>query len=275
MEPPACRDAVPIDASSVVVHRAVGEALPVVASLPHGGTHVPVRFARNLLQPAGQLWSDWHTAELYDFLPAMGVTTVAARWSRFVADVNRPPDRPPFAPFWTGIVASTTTDGRPLYRPEPTEEELAERIRCAWWPFHAAVDRVLAAALTRSDRVLLLDLHSFGMPAPADVVLGDRHGRSLRPTAAQGIAAAFTQAGFEVAWNEPFAGGWTVQRLADRAEVDAVQIELSQHAYLPSADVDARRHPPAVDPTKLAAAQRRLARVIHALAAQTQTDTRA
>jgi N-formylglutamate amidohydrolase len=85
----------------------------VVATLPHGGTDVPGRFADGLLRPAAQLWSDWHTGELHDFLPDLGIETVAAGWSRFVADVNRPPDRPRSAPFLTGVLSSTTTHGEP------------------------------------------------------------------------------------------------------------------------------------------------------------------
>lgn len=64
MELPSCRGVDPLEASSVAVCDAIGEALPIVATVPHGGTLVPGRFAADLLEPARQLWSDWHTAEL-------------------------------------------------------------------------------------------------------------------------------------------------------------------------------------------------------------------
>lgn len=255
--------------SSVVVRPAVGRPLPIIATIPHGGTFVPERFAKDLMVPVAHLWSDWYTRELYEFLPSLGITTIAAGWSRFVADVNRQPDRPLFAPFWSGIVASTTTDGEALYRNEPGEAELAERVRSAWEPFHARVDSVIASTLRRSRRLLVLDLHSFGMPLQADIVLGDRHGQTLSPAAAAAIDGAV--AGFEVAWNDPFPGGWTVQRLGHRSEVDAVQLELSQRMYLPSEDIDARRHPPRLGPEKLAGTQQRLSEFISTLARHLET----
>ncbi|WP_240647609.1 N-formylglutamate amidohydrolase [Burkholderia lata] len=41
--------------------------------------------------------TDWFLAELYAFLPEMGITTIMATHSRYVEDVNRDPGQAPWA----------------------------------------------------------------------------------------------------------------------------------------------------------------------------------
>ena len=69
--------------------------IPLLVSIPHTGTRVPdaiaADFASDYIRSLPM--TDWHLHHLYDFLPALGVTTIYATYSRFVADLNRPPDR--------------------------------------------------------------------------------------------------------------------------------------------------------------------------------------
>lgn len=230
-------------------------AVPVVCCLPHGGLHYPPELAGPLAVSPDILWSDWLTRELYAFLPDLGITTVSTAYSRFVADVNRDPAGEQHGGFWTSVVAARMPRGRPIYRRPLTPDEIGNRIRLAHAPFHDALDAAVESLLARFPRVLLLDLHSFGIGLGGDVILGDRHGVTARPAAVRLVANALAAQGLDVRMNQRFAGGWTVRRFAAHDRVDAVQVELSQRRYL---DLGRRAYP---DPPPLgdfAATQRLL-----------------
>ena len=206
--------------------------VPVVACLPHDGTEFPAELCAGLAVDPSLLWSDWLTRDLYDFLPELGITTVTTRFSRFVADVNRDPAGQRFGPLRTSVVAERLSDGRPVYHTPPGTAELQRRIDLVHRPYHHALDAVIAAHLRTAPRVLVLDLHSFGAPVDADVVLGDRRGATAAPEITGALRQAFTGNGFAVRVNERYAGGWTVRRFAGYPRVDAVQIELNKRCYL-------------------------------------------
>jgi N-formylglutamate amidohydrolase len=204
----------------------------VVACLPHGGREYPAEFTGDLLVSPDILWSDWLTRELYAFLPALGVTTVATTLSRFVADVNRDPGGEQHGRFWTSVVTAEMPDGRPVYRRPLAAAEIRRRIALAHEPFHRALDEVIERMLRRFPRLLLLDLHSFGVDLDADVILGDRRGVTAQEAALTALEGAFTGQGFRVRRNERFTGGWTIRRFAGHDRVDAVQVELNRRCYL-------------------------------------------
>ena len=65
---------------------------PLVVSMPHVGTFIPHRVGRDLTDCAARRPdTDWHLPRLYDFLAALDATVIAANFSRYVVDVNRPP----------------------------------------------------------------------------------------------------------------------------------------------------------------------------------------
>lgn len=216
------------------------EPVPVVACLPHGGLDYPAELTGPLAVSPGVLWSDWLTQDLYAFLPELGITTVSTPFSRFVADVNRDPDGEQHGGFWTSVVAARMPRGRAVYRRPLSTAEIAHRIQLAHAPFHRALDGAIERLLSRFPRVLLLDLHSFGVGLDGDVILGDRHGATARPAAITLVAGALSAAGFDVRLNQRFAGGWTVRRFAGHGAVDAIQVELNQRRYL---DLDHRTYP--------------------------------
>jgi N-formylglutamate amidohydrolase len=234
----------------------------LVLSVPHGGTLVPASCAEGLRVPPEQLWSDWRTAELFDLTAELVVPTVVARLSRFVADPNRPPIEPLHGDFWSTAIPARDPAGARLYEHPLTSEELQRRLELAHVPFHRALDRAVAAALRRHPRVLLLDLHSFGLPLGADVVLGDGNGATAGAAASDRVEMAFNRAGFTVARNLRFTGGWIVRRWAEVERVDALQVELDQRRYLENSDIEENRPHPRLDVTGWATTRRALATVI-------------
>jgi N-formylglutamate deformylase len=207
-------------------------AVPIIACLPHGGRDFPTELASDLAISPDVLWSDWMTRELYSFLPDVGITTITTTLSRFVADVNRDPAAELSGGFWTSVVAARTPGGQPVYRRQLRPAEIRQRIRIAHEPFHRALDAAIQRLLRRFPRLLLLDLHSFGMPLAGDVILGDRNGATARPETVQLLSEALTRNGLSVRLNERFSGGWLVRRFARHDLIDAIQIELNQRCYL-------------------------------------------
>jgi N-formylglutamate amidohydrolase len=236
-----------------------GQAAPVVACLPHGGLTYPSELTSALAVRPEILWSDWLTRELYEFLPELGITTVATGFSRFVADVNRDPGGEQHGGFWTSVVAARMPNGRAIYHRPLTTAEISYRIRLAHEPFHHALDQAIARLLAGSSRVLLLDLHSFGAGLDGDVILGDRHGSTAAPAAIEMVAGSLGAAGLDVRRNQRFAGGWTVKRFAAHERVDAIQVELNQRRYL---DLENRRYPQAPPLGDFGGAQRQLRQVL-------------
>ena len=65
---------------------------PVLISLPHVGTDIPLDIAKTMTDAAHEVAdTDWHLDRLYNFAPALGVGFLAATQSRYVIDLNRDP----------------------------------------------------------------------------------------------------------------------------------------------------------------------------------------
>src|SRR6185369_2500402 len=123
---------------------------PLLVSMPHTGTHVPEPLLRRMTAEARLLPdTDWHLERLYDFLDELGASVLVATHSRYVVDLNRPPDNANLYPGQdtTPLVPLDTFHKKPLYRPgfPPSQEEVAERIRVYWQPYHGRLHEALAA----------------------------------------------------------------------------------------------------------------------------------
>jgi N-formylglutamate deformylase len=232
-----------------------GPPAPVIACLPHGGREFPAALTDDLAVSPGVLWSDWLTRELYAFLPELGITTITTGFSRFVADVNRDPATGQNGGFWSCVISPKMPRGEPLYRRALSPGQISQRLRLAHEPFHQALDDAVGALLGQFPRLLVLDLHSFGVDLGGDVILGDRRGRTAQPAAMALVAGALAGQGLSVLANERFIGGWTVRRFAGHPRVDAIQVELNQRCYL---DLAARRYPGPPPTGDFAATQDRL-----------------
>ncbi|HEY4973154.1 MAG TPA: N-formylglutamate amidohydrolase, partial [Steroidobacteraceae bacterium] len=91
---------------------------PLIVSMPHVGTQVPAEIEREFTPVARALTdTDWHVERLYDFVPELGASMIAARYSRYVIDLNRPPDNASLYPGMTqtGLCPTHSFDGEPLY----------------------------------------------------------------------------------------------------------------------------------------------------------------
>ena len=70
-------------------------------------------------------------------------------------------------------------------------------------------------------------------PQPARIVLGDRFGHSAAPQLVDWLEARFQAAGFHVARNRPYAGGFITEHYGRPAKgLHALQIEINRALYM-------------------------------------------
>jgi N-formylglutamate amidohydrolase len=221
---------------------------PLLVSIPHGGTELPDDIAANLTDAALTLPdTDWHVGRLYDFAAALGASTIAARLSRYVVDLNRPSDGQSLYPgqATTGLTPTTTFDGDPLYRAGKTPEpaEIARRVTAYWRPYHAALAQRLKAIRRRHGVVLLWDAHSIRGRVPRlfegrlpDLNLGTNGGVSADQALVQRVAAVAEAASYSSVLDGRFKGGHITRAYGDPVNgVHAIQLELAQETYMDEA----------------------------------------
>ena len=94
--------------------------VPLLISLPHVGTEIPPEIGERLV-PRALISedSDWHLERLYrPIVQALGASLIVPRYSRYVIDLNRPPDDQPLYPAasgGTGLVPTRFFTDDPLY----------------------------------------------------------------------------------------------------------------------------------------------------------------
>ena len=169
-----------------------GEA-PLLMSIPHVGTAIPAAVEarmteRALMRPD----TDWHLDRLYDFANELGIPTLQAVWSRYVADLNRPPDDAPLYPgrLSTGLIPEHDFAGNPLYLPKAKRPDEEERVgaaehRLAALPPAAGAGAGLDPPQARHRHPVRLPFDPVGGAAPvrrqiAGLQPGHRGGRRLR-----------------------------------------------------------------------------------------------
>jgi len=160
-------------------------------------------------------------------------------------DLNRPPDDTSLYPGQntTGLCPLLQFSGEPVYRDgaQPDPAEIAARVAAYWRPYHDTLDAELARIRGEHGRAVLWEGHSirgtlpflFDGALPA-LNLGTAAGASCRPELQQRLAAVLAgQGGYTHVVNGRFKGGYITRHYGDpEIGVDAVQLEIAQHAYM-------------------------------------------
>ncbi len=219
--------------------------IPMLVSMPHAGTELPEGFADRLTEPArGVPDTDWHLPELYDFLEELGCSVLVARYSRFVVDLNRPPDDSPlYTTATTGLIPDRLFDGAAVYRPgaEPDTTEKRERVERYWRPYHARLEGELARMREAYGTAVLFEAHSIRSEVPRlfdgrlpDFNIGTNDGDSVDPGLGRALGATLAKApGFTSVLNGRFKGGYITRHYgAPARDIHAVQLELVQETYM-------------------------------------------
>jgi N-formylglutamate deformylase len=221
---------------------------PLLVSMPHSGTYVAPDIEARLSE-AGRLLADtdWHIPRLYDFIAGMEASVIRANHSRYVADLNRPPDGKPLYPGAsnTELCPTSSFAEAPLYLEGqgPREEEIGARLEAVWRPYHTALAAELQAIRERHGIALLWDAHSIRSRVPRffegrlpDLNFGSAGGIAAAPGLTDILTAVGREAevlGFTHVLDGRFKGGYITRHYGDPAGgIHAVQLELSQITYM-------------------------------------------
>ncbi|MFJ9992352.1 N-formylglutamate deformylase [Pseudomonas putida] len=219
--------------------------LPLLISMPHAGLKLTPVVEAGLVDEARSLPdTDWHIPQLYDFARELGASVVAAEYSRFVIDLNRPDDdKPLYVGATTGLYPATLFDGEPLFKEGkvPSADERATYLEKIWRPYHGTIRQELDRLRAEFGYALLWDAHSIRSLIPhlfegklPDFNLGTFNGASCDPELAErlkGVCAAAPA--YSHVLNGRFKGGHITRHYGDPANhVHAVQLELAQSTYM-------------------------------------------
>ncbi len=243
------------------------QTTPLVFVSAHSGANYDPAFvaASRLDLQTLRRSEDSFVDELFGDAPAYGAPLLRAHFPRVFLDPNREPWELDPAMFedalpsfvntsslrvagGLGTIARVVTDGAEVYRDKLKFSEAERRIRTLYIPFHEAIQDMLAVTVERFGTALLIDCHSMpsvGGPMDrdpgherADIVLGDRYGTSCAKAVVDAVEGALTRAGYRVARNDPYAGGFTTRNYGrPEAGIHALQIEIKRSLYMDEARI--------------------------------------
>ncbi len=221
---------------------------PLLVSVPHDGRLIPEEQRSRMTEAALAIPdTDWHVAELYGFARDLGASMLVARYSRYVVDLNRPPDDGALyaGQVATGLCPQYSFAGAPLYRDDTpvAAAEVRERVERYWRPYHERLALALEALRARHGFALLWDAHSIPSRVPRlfdgelpVLNLGNFDGCSCSADIARELHRIAAASPYASVLNGRFKGGYITRHYGNPvAGVQAVQLELAQRAYMDEA----------------------------------------
>jgi len=206
---------------------------PLIISIPHLGTHIPAAMHGQYTDIALTVAdTDWHLDRLYAFAKELGATVLGARVSRYVIDLNRPPNDESLYPgqTTTSLCPTETFRGEPVYREgcAPDAAERQRRVQTFWQPYHDTLAAELKRLRAAHANVLLWEAHSIASVLPRlfddklpDLNIGTQDGRTANASGYTWVA------------NGRFKGGYITRQFgAPQNGVHAIQLEMCQSVYM-------------------------------------------
>ncbi len=230
-----------------------------VFNSPHSGADYGGAFAEPTLLGPLQIRSseDAFVDALFAAAPEHGAPLMAARVPRACVDLNRAPEDldpalilgasrrflNPRISAGLGVIPRVVAEGRPILQGKIPLAEAERRIAGYHRPYHARLRDLLFESRALFGMAILFDCHSMPHDALAtaptiggrrpEVILGDRFGASCDRWLIEAASACFADAGFVVARNAPFAGGYITQTYGrPQQRLHALQIEIDRGLYM-------------------------------------------
>jgi len=215
-------------------------------SIPHMGTEIPEALRGAYVPRAlGVEDTDWHLDRLYSFASDLGASVVQPSVSRYVIDLNRPPDDQPMYPGASNTELCPTRffTGDALYAQDAalSAEERTLRRETYWLPYHDALRAELDRLRNEHGFALLWDAHSIRSRIPwlfegrlPDLNIGTADGASADASVALAVVqAAARHPQYTRVLNGRFKGGYITRHYGRPVDnVHAVQLEMCQCTYM-------------------------------------------
>lgn len=240
--------------------RAGLQSAPFLFNSPHSGRCYPDQFRNSSKLDATQLRrsEDAFIDLIFSDLPSKGIPLMAANFPRAFLDLNREPYEldphmfnealPPYAKSQTprvgsglGTIARIVSENQEIYKHKLSLAHALDRIELYYKPYHKMLRHQLAHIHVQFGYACLIDCHS--MPSrifrhlppgqQPDIILGDRYGISCHSDLTEAAYAILTDLGFNVALNNPYAGGFITQHYGRPTKgLHALQVELNRALYM-------------------------------------------
>lgn len=227
------------------VRKLIQGTTPLLISMPHIGTFLPPDIKGRMTDAALKLPdTDWHVDKLYWFAMEMGASILMPTHSRYVVDLNRPPDDQELyaGQVKTGLCPLETFDGKEIYKEgeEPDDIEKLNRIGAYWEPYHESLSMELARLKKEFGCAILYDAHSIKSVVPRlfegclpDLNLGSAKGTSCAPELADAALKAASGQGYSTVLNGRFVGGYITRHYGQpQNNIHSLQMELAEINYM-------------------------------------------
>lgn len=220
---------------------------PLLISIPHLGTVLPDEVISSMTPFARSMRdTDWHLDQLYAFASELGASILGAKVSRYVIDLNRPPDGASLYPgqTTTGLCPTETFRGEPLYLPgqSPDSTEISRRRVTYWQPYHDALQKELERLRSAYGKVLLWEAHSIATMLPRlfdgalpDLNFGTNGGLTCAPEISGAVLSVVRNSAmpFSHVLDGRFKGGYITRHYGQPdSGIHAIQLEMCQHLYM-------------------------------------------
>ena len=231
---------------------------PLLVSIPHDGRALmPGQEERMTSTGRALPDTDWHVQRLYRFATELGASVVAANYSRYVVDLNRPADDSALygGQIATGLCPLRTFAGEDIYSfgESVSAEEQSSRVRDYWRPYHDTLQQTISAIRAHFGYALLWDAHSIATEVPLlfdghlpDLNVGTNGGQTAAPGLETAVMAVAHASPYSSVLNGRFKGGHITRCYGNPENgVHAIQLELAQHTYMDekSLEFDEERAP--------------------------------
>jgi N-formylglutamate deformylase len=222
--------------------------VPILLSVPHCGIQFPSELVdqyKSSMRSAPDD-TDWFVDQLYNFVSEMGITMIAANYSRWVIDLNRDPQSKPLytdGRIITALCSSTDFLGIPIYnddRKEVERKEVERRVDLYYRPYHQEIENQLSGLKNKFGKVLLWDCHSIRQQVLTihkekfpDLILGDADETSASSDIINIAWQNLSTSGYKASHNHPFKGGYITRHYGKPKENQhALQLEMSKVNYM-------------------------------------------
>ena len=222
------------------------QSLPIIISIPHGGSFIPSDLKKDIiLSPLDILEdSDAFTLDIYD-ISETAEYVFKADIARAIIDLNRSKTQLP-PQYFDGVIKSHTCFGKQIYRNGKSldKSKIQTLIQSYYEPYHNQIKDVIKK---NSHIQLALDCHSMASVGPEYsndkgkerplMCLGNVWGQTCSEDVMNQLSECFSRSfGFkstDIQINKPFAGGYITQTYG-MSYIPWVQVEISRALYLNS-----------------------------------------
>ena len=155
----------------------------------------------------------------------IAVTIVINNVNRYTIDPNRELVLNNGEIYSSSLVYTKNTFSNDIYKTNLDEDEINDRIEKYYKTYHNELQKQINSKLKVFDKVILIDLHSFGKNIGADIVLGDDNHNTMDKKTFDIIKNSFISSGFVVNDNIPYKGGYITKKYGKcNGKCESIQI---------------------------------------------------